>query len=389
MKISTLKENLKEGLYLVNHIAGKNQNLPILNNIMMDAREGGIKLITTNLEIGIVHTIRGKIEEEGVYTVNSKVVSDYINLLPNKQINLETQEDSLTVQCENYKTKIKGESAEDFPLIPTVDQNFGFSVDITEFKKALSKVVFAVASSESRLELSGVVFVFGGGKLTMAATDSYRLAEKEINIKTINSDEINSEQSDPASEEQQKIIIPSRTLQELIRVLSGLKDNGSMEEEGEELKFFISENQILFIIKNTELVSKLIEGQYPDYKQIIPAESKTSATVNRDELVRAVKTSSLFSKAGVNDVNLDLPKGENKIVVSSTSGETGENVVDIEAETQGEDNGIIVNYSYLLDGLNHINEEEVKIEVIDNNTPCIVKPVEEKDYLYIIMPIKQ
>lgn len=389
MKISTLKENLKEGLYLVNHVAGKNQNLPILNNVMMDAREGGVKLITTNLEIGVVHTIRGKIEKEGVYTVNSKVISDYINLLPNKQVNLEAQEDNLTVQCENYKTKIKGQSAEEFPLIPTVDKSIGFSADVTEFKKALSKVVFAVASSESRLELSGVVFVFENEKLTMASTDSYRLAEKEINIKTISGEDGGSKEDGSTFEQQQKIIVPAKTLQELIRILSGLKDNGSMEEEGEELKFFISENQILFTVNNTELVSKLIEGQYPDYKQIIPGETKTSATVNRNELIRAVKTSSLFSKSGVNDVNLDFPKGGNKVVVSSTSGDTGENVVDIEAETQGEDNGMIVNYSYLLDGLNHINEEEVKIEVIDNNTPCIVRPIEEQSYLYIIMPIKQ
>jgi DNA polymerase-3 subunit beta len=380
MKFSTLKENLKEGLNLVSHIAGKNQNLPILNNVMIDAKEGDIKLITTNLEIGIVHTIRGKIEKEGEFTVGAKMVSDYINLLPNKQINITKKEENIQVECENYKTKIKGQVADDFPLIPTVDKKDGFTIDVASFKKALSKVVFAVSSGESRLELSGVVFVFSENNLTMAATDSYRLAEKKVDIQT-----------DPSSSlvEGQKIIVPAKTLQELIRVLSSIKEEDIKENKEEKAEFFVSDNQIMFVFKNTKLVSKLIEGQYPDYQQIIPTETKTSAVVNREELIRAVKTSSLFSKTGVNDINLDFPQGKGKLVVSSASGEAGENLVDVEADISGEDNGIIINYSYLLDGLSHINEENVKIEVIDNNTPCIIRPMEEKEYLYIIMPIKQ
>jgi DNA polymerase-3 subunit beta len=380
MRVSTLKENLKNGLYLVGHIAGKNQNLPILNNIMLEAKEGNIKLISTNLEIGIVHNVRGKVEEEGVYTINSKVISDYVGLLPNKKINIiqKEKENELQVECENYKTKIKGQPADDFPLIPTVDKNNSFSVNVGEFKEALSKVVFAVASSESRMELTGVVFVFNGDNLTLAATDSYRLTEKNIKIK-----------NNTNTEEEQKIIIPAKTLQELIRVLTSFKENSEVEENKSEITFYVSDNQILFTIESTEIVSKLIEGQYPDYKQIIPSKPQSTAVVNRSELIRAVKTSSLFSKSGINDINLDFPKEGGKIVVSSTSGETGENIVDIEADVKGEDNGIIVNYSYLIDGLNHINEENVQIEVIDNNTPCIIKPTQEKDYIYIIMPIKQ
>lgn len=381
MYFTTLKENLKNGLYLVSHVAGKNQNLPILNNIMLEIKDGNIKLISTNLEIGMVYTVRGKIEEEGIYTINSKVIADYVNLLPNKQINIaqKEKEGELKIECDNYKTKIKGQPADDFPLIPTVDKKNSFSVNIEDFKDALSKVVFAVASNESRIELTGAVFIFNNNTLTLAATDSYRLTEKKIEIKTNSSN----------TTEDQKIIIPSKTLQELVRVLSGLCENNETKEDNTEITFYVSENQVLFTVSSTEIVSKLIEGQYPDYKQIIPAKPKTTAVVNRDELMRAVKTSSLFSKSGVNDINLDFPQKENKIIVSSTSGETGENVVNIEADVKGGDNGIIINYNYLIDGLNHINEEDVKLEVIDNNTPCVVRPVQEKDYLYIIMPIKQ
>ena len=343
---------------------------------MIEAKDGNIKLISTNLEVGITHSLRGKIEKEGSFTVDSKVITDYVALLPNKRVDIEKKENNLVVECENYKTKVRGQAADEYPLIPSVDKNDYYSAQVDEFKKALVQVVFAVSTSETRMELSGVFFNFNNHKLTLAATDSYRLSEKEVNLKN-------------GSGGGQSIIVPARTLQELIRILSGLKENGDTSDDNEEIKFYISDNQILFTIKSTELISRLIEGQYPDYKQIIPATAKTTALVNRAELVRAVKASSLFSKTSINDVNLDFPKGKNQVVISSASDQTGESVISLEADSRGEDNGVVINYRYLLDGLNNLDGENVKIEIIDNNTPCLLKPEKEKDYLYIIMPIKQ
>ena len=376
MKFSILKENLNSALFIVSHITGKNINLPILNNVMIEAKDGNIKLISTNLEVGITHSLRGKIEKEGSFTVDSKVITDYVALLPNKRVDIEKKENNLVVECENYKTKVRGQAADEYPLIPSVDKNDYYSAQVDEFKKALVQVVFAVSTSETRMELSGVFFNFNNHKLTLAATDSYRLSEKEVNLKN-------------RSGGGQSIIVPARTLQELIRILSGLKENGDTSGDNEEIKFYISDNQILFTIKSTELISRLIEGQYPDYKQIIPATAKTTALVNRAELVRAVKASSLFSKTSINDVNLDFPKGKNQVVISSASDQTGESVISLEANSRGEDNGVVINYRYFLDGLNNLDGENVKIEIIDNNTPCLLKPEKEKDYLYIIMPIKQ
>lgn len=378
MKFTSLKENLKQGLFIVGHVAGKNVNLPILNNVLIKVENKNIKLITTDLEIGVVHTIRGKVETEDSFTVNSKMISDYVNLLPNKKVEIEKQEDNLKITCENYNTKIKGQPADDYPLIPQVEKQNKFSVKINDLKKALNQVSFAVASSDSRVELSGVLFSFDSQKLVLAATDSYRLTEKEIPVRA---------ESPP--EEEKKIIVPSKTIQELLRILSGLKENGEIDHDKEEIDFYISDNQILFTTQSTEVVSRLIEGQYPDYKQIIPESTNTAVTINKSELIRAVKTSSLFSKSGVNDVNLDFPEGKGQVVVSSTSGQTGENIVEIDAKTSGKDNSIVVNYQYLLDGLKAIEDEEVKIEVVDNNTPCIVRPAQEESYIYIIMPIKQ
>jgi len=337
-------------------------------------------LVTTNLEIGITHFIRGKVEKEGGFTVDAKIFSDYINLLPNKKIDLIKDEGVLKVECENFKTKIKIEASEDFPLIPQIEKKNKRTVKSEDLKRALAKVVFATAASESRIELSGVLFTISKNKLVLAATDSYRLAEKELEIK----EEGDEEKNTVAGE--QKFIVPSRTIQEVLRILAGLEQS---EASKKEIDFYVNDSQILFVVDNTELISRLIEGQYPDYKQIIPAAGKTSTVLNRSELIRAIKASALFSKSGINDINLDFPEGKNQVVISSASGTTGENIVKIEAETKGIDNGIIVNYQYLLDGLNNIDEETIKMEVIDGNTPCLIKPVSEKGYLYIIMPIKQ
>lgn len=387
LKIFSLQENLKQGLALVSHVSGKNINLPILNNILIKAEAGKIRLIATNLEIGVVSAVRGKIEREGLFTVNAKIIFDCINLLPNKKIGLEQKADNLLIDCENYQAKVRGQSAEEFPLIPEVDRKNYFSAKAEEVKKAVSQVIFATAASETRLELSGALLVFSGDNLTMAATDSYRLAEKKIKIK--------SNLPAPAgNEEEKRIIVPAKTLQELLRILSVNLDN-EVEEKNSEIKFYISENQILFIYGSTELVSRLIEGQYPDYQQIIPNNSKTKIFIDRQELMRAVKMASLFSKTGINDVNLDFPAGKNQVVISSVSGQTGENITNLEARVSGADNSIVVNYRYLLEGLSNIEEETVKIEVIDSNTPCIIRPDmpaqagQDESYLYIIMPIKQ
>jgi len=383
MKIFGLQENLKQALAAVSHVAGKNVNLPILNNILIKAEDGKIRLIATNLEIGVISTVRGKIEQEGSFTVNAKILSDCINLLPNKKVGLNQKDSDLLLDCENFQSKVRGQSAEEFPLIPEVDRSFYFSAPAAEIKNAITQVIFATASSETRLELSGVLFVFSANALTVAATDSYRLAEKKIKIK-----------AKTENEEEKRIIIPAKTLQELLRILS-VNQAEETEEAASEINFYISDNQALFTYGSTELVSRLIEGQYPDYQQIIPAVGKTKISIDRLELIRAVKMAALFSKTGINDINLDFPLGKNEVVISSISGQVGENITNLPAKTSGEENSIVVNCRYLLEGLSTIEAETVKIEVIDGNTPCVIRPDlpaqagQASDYLYIIMPIKQ
>jgi DNA polymerase III subunit beta len=378
MKLSSLQENLKQGLMVVGHIASKNINLPILNNIMIEAKDGNIKLIATNLEIGVVSVVRGKVLEEGVVTVDSKIISDFISLLPNKKIDIKQKDNNIFIESDNYKTKITGMSAEEFPLIPQVEKSSFYSADAEEFREAVGQAIFAVSNSETRAELTGVLFNFNKNQLTLAATDSYRLAEKKLTIKSNNN-----------SQDGKRIIVPAKTLQELIRILSNIKEENTAKESVNEVKFYISENQIMFNVGTTELVSRLIEGQYPDYNQIIPNTHKTKIIINKNELVRAVKVAAIFSKAGINSINLDFPKNKNKVIVSSELGQAGENITELDGIVSGDDNGVVINYRYLLDGLNSFRGENIKIEIIDSNAPCVLKEEKDNGYLYVVMPIKQ
>ena len=374
MKFISLQENLKRGLSVVSRISSKNINLPILNNILIKANAGTIEFISTNLEIGISHQIRGKVEKDGEFTVDSKLINEYISLLESgEKVLVDLEKNELKIECGNYKTKIKGEDSKEFPLIPTIPKNSFYSTNLFTLKKALNSVIFSVSNSENRLELSGVLFSFIGEDLFLAATDSYRLAEYKLKI---NKEKI---------EEDQKIIVPAKTIQELLRIIGNFEN--SLEQDDQEIKIYLSDNQILFSFDSVEIISRLISGHYPDYQQIIPSKSQTEIKTNRNELVRAVKAAALFSKTGINDITL-LFFGK-KILVSAFSGSSGESQVELAAEVSGGDNEVTINYRYLLDGLNNIEGEFVGLSVLNKMTPCVLRPEKNKDYLYIVIPIRQ
>lgn len=367
MKLSCLQENLNKGLAIVSHITSKNVNLPILNNVLLKAEKGTLNLSATNLEIGIVARVRGKIEEGGAFTVQAKLLADYINLLPNEKIDLVLKDRVLKAECRNSQTKINGISAEEFPLIPQVEKKNPYIVEIKDFKEALAQVVFATAQDESRPEISGVLFSFKKNELRVVATDSYRLAEKIIKL-------------EKSANQDKEIIVPTRTLQELLRILG---------EEVGELEIYLAENQILFSYDEVDLVSRIIEGQYPDYQQIIPREFQTQIIANTKELVKVIKTASLFCQAGINDVNLEFSPSQKQLRVSTVNTQLGESTSKLDIGISGQENKIVFNYRYLLDGLLNIRSEEVILEMTDSGNPGVLKPKDKKDYLYIIMPIKQ
>lgn len=383
MKFICTQENIKHGLSFVSSISLKNINLPILNNVLIQAQNNIIQLMATNLEIGITCTIRGKIDTEGTYTIPAKLLCDYIQLLPKENIEFTLTEgpehnSTLLVECKNYKTKIKGMPASDFPLIPKVDPGFSYLCPLEDFKKALSQVIFAVSVNDARPEICGVYMYFFKNFLTLAATDSYRLAEKTLSLVS----------QDKNTENEKKIIVPSRALYELLRILNNVK-NAEDIENIENFYIHVAENQILFKIGNIELTSRLIEGQYPDYKQIIPQKNETSVDISTNDLIQAIRAASLFSRVGIFDVTLEFIPETSEVIVKSSSTQVGENTSKISAKITGKKNSTALNYRYILDGLLNAGSDEILLQIIDDSNPCVLQAKDSQGYLYLIMPIKQ
>ena len=374
MKISCTQENLNQGLLAVSHIANKNTNLPILSNLLFKIENKTLTLEATNLEIGITANIRSKVEEDGEFSVDARLLANYIALLPKERIDFELDGDNLKIECQKQKTKIKTQSASEFPLIPKIVKENPCIVDIKAFKQAISEVVFSASNSESRPELSGVFVSFTNNELVMAATDSYRLAEKKISLIENKYDK--------------KIIIPVKTLQEISRILSIFREDTNLES-AENMEIYLTDNQIMFSYNGIDLVSRLVEGQYPDYTQIIPTNHKTKAKINVAELIKNIKTSSLFTRNGIFDIKLDLNVNSKEVVITSSSSQSGENISVVGAEITGENESIILNYRYLLDNLQIISSDFVDIEIGDVNSPCVIKSENDDKYVYIIMPIRQ
>ncbi len=367
MKFSCLQENLNKGLIQVSHLASKNVSLPILNNVLISCEKNVVKLSATNLEMGVNTIIRGRVEEEGKLTVPAKTFADYVGLLTDEKLELSAKENTLSVTSQNARTTIKGQGAEEFPLIPTVEQKTPYSLKTKDLKKALSQVVYAVAQDESRPEISGVFVTISDGDVTVVATDSYRLAERSMKLIKPN-------------KEKTEVVVPTRTILELSRI---------MNDEVNQVDMYLSDNQILFVCEGVELVSRVIEGQYPDYKQIIPQDYKTTASFSREGLVKAVKSAALFSKTGINDVSLKIDQASKKLMVSSANTQLGESTTELEADVAGEPNEIVFNHRYLLDGLTNLDSPEATLSLIDGANPGTLTSKKSDGFLYIIMPIKQ
>jgi len=366
MKIVCTQENLNKGLSLVSNIANKSSNLPILNNVLLKADKDGLTLITTDLELGIKVSIRGKIDEEGEFTVDAKLLHNFVSFLPRENINLILKEDSLDIKSSNQETSIKGLAAEDFPLIPDMEKTNVVELPTQEFKKSLSQVLLAASLDTSRIEINAVNFNFKDNNLTLAATDSYRLAEKKLELS-------NGQKTD--------LIIPLKTLQELSRVLN--------EQAEKKLKIYFNENQILFEFDGVELTSRVIDGRYPDYNQIIPKEFKTEAKCDINKLVPAVKSVALFCKQGINDIRLNFDSKNQKIIIATASSNTGTSVAKVDAQIKGEDNDIVFNYRYLLDGLAQLGTTQVNVKINNNSSPGLIQPLGDDKYIYLVMPIRQ
>jgi DNA polymerase-3 subunit beta len=346
MKFIILQSKLKEGLGIVERFVGKNLTLPILNNILISVQKNFLSLTTTDLEIGIRWWSLVKVEEEGEIVIPGHILSSFINYFPNKPIKLETKDKALFVECESYQTQIKFFKAEDFPIIPQVKEEVT-SLNNLLFCKNLALVSDIPQPSPARMEISGIYISSQGNLIKLVGTDSFRLGEKKIFLEK------------PITKNF-SFILPQRTAKELITV---------MNEKKGELKIFGSPNQIMFELPMEEtdhpqiqIVSRLIEGQYPNYEDVIPKKYRTTVVLPKNEFLNQIKAASVFS-GRTSEVKFEVNPQKERLEIFSQNPEYGQYKSFLPAKIKGEGTEISFNYKYLIDGLANIKSSEVIFEL--------------------------
>jgi DNA polymerase-3 subunit beta len=367
MNLVVIKEKLKEGLDAISRAAGESSQLSVLKNVLLETKKNKLELTATNLELAITYSVLGKIIEEGKTTVSLNLLQNLVNALQSERINLGLKNNILEIKTDNYKAKINGASAEDFPIIPKIKNKTSFiEIDGGLLKEALAQVVIATQFSEIRPELNTILFSCKRDHLLFAATDSFRLAEKNIGEKQFTS----------TFEDNFTCLIPVKTISELLRIT----------KETAPVKIYKDENQILFETEQWECISRLAEGTFPDYKQIIPKKFEAEIILEREEFGSAVKLTSVLSSR-INEVIIKLNETQKAVEIFSSEEAAGENDYILSAKITGKFNPVSFNWKYLTDGLKALKTNEVYFGLNEENKPCELKSPNDPTYFYILMPI--
>jgi DNA polymerase-3 subunit beta len=368
-----MQENLAKGLSIVSRAVASRSTLPVLGNILLSAEQGRLKLAATNLELAVTCWIGAKVEAEGATTLPARVLSDFVNSLPPDRIemdlNVKTQ--TMHLKCARYDANIKGIDAQEFPIIPTLGDGKKVSLESDTLREMIEQTTFAAATDESRPVLTGVLVKFEKDQATFASADGFRLSVRYSPLSE-------------AVDQPVSAIIPAKALQEVARV------SGDQEDP---IVIAVTENksQVLFKLTNTEIVSQLIDGQFPDFTRIIPTSHQTRTTVTTSELQNAVKASSVFAREAMNTVRLQIAPanemGGGKVTITATSAESGDNVGDIDATVDGEPVEIAFNARYLADVLNILRAPQIALETASSASPGVFRIVGRDDFVHVIMPM--
>lgn len=373
MKLSCLQENLSRGLGIVGRAAAIRSTLPITQNILLTAEQSRLKLVATNLEMAATCWAGAKIEEDGAITIPARLLIDFVNSLPNEliEITLPSNSHSVEIKSGRFQAHINGIDAQDFPPVPSVSGGVIANIASKALSDGIAQVAFATATEESRPVLTGINAEFEGEHLKLVAADGFRLAVHETALNS-------------AVDEKTMVIIPTRTLSELNRLLGD-------QEEPVEITINQQKSQALFRLKNAELVSQLIQGSFPDYSQVIPQSYTTRAVVDVNEFLRIIKMSSIFARDASGIVRLLVTPGSEltpgKLTVSAQAEEIGDNVSEMDALVDGEEAKIAFNARYLSDVLSVLHQAQVAIEITTPSSPGIIRPVGVDNYIHVIMPM--
>ncbi|MEW5940991.1 MAG: DNA polymerase III subunit beta [Chloroflexota bacterium] len=374
MRVTVLQENLARGLSVVSRAVSPRSTLPVLANILIATDEGRLRLSATNLEMGITCWISARVEEEGSTTVPSRTFSDLVNTLPGEQVqlSLDVKTQSLHVHSGASNNDIKCIDAQEFPPLPVPDMEGAIQLNVVDFKEMIRQVAFAASVDEARPVLMGVLMKVEKDQVTMAAADGFRLSVRKAVLSSAASHALTA-------------IIPARALSELARIASDGEDMISMVIPK-------GRGQVIFRVKDAELVSQLIDGAFPDYQQIIPRSYKSRTLVSTASLLKACKQAEIFAREGSNVVRLDIKSANGgakpgEVEISATSEETGKNETIVEATVDGGGVLIAFNVKFLREVLEVIKSPNVALETSAANAPGVVRPVGDDNFMHVIMPM--
>ena len=369
MKLSVMQENLARGLSVVSRAVSSRSTLPVLANVLLRTEDAGLKLTATNLEIGITSWVPGKIDSEGALTVPARLITDVVSgLPPGERVDLEVEGGtSLHIRAGRYQTRLRGIDAEEFPVIPSAGERPTTRVSQKALKRALSEVAFAAATDEARPILTGVLTKLVGEKLTLAAADNYRIAVKTLPLLL------------PV--EDTTFVVPARSYTELMRILGDTDDPV-------DILLAQAKSQVIFHVDGTELVSRLIDGQFPNYQQVLPASHMSRAVVEREDLLKAVRLSALIASSAANVIRLRVGESGTGSITIAAAADVGDAEGDVEAELEGDAVTIAFNARYLTEALQNLAGDRLALEFGGPLSPGVLKPVDDADYVHVIMPVR-
>jgi len=365
MKLECSVEKLKNAVSQVERITGKNLTLPVLGSILLIASDKSLKLRSTNLNLGIEVEIPAKVENEGTLAISGSVLNAiFSNVSQNENVYLEKKDENLLIKTKKSQIKLKSHPHDDFPTIPIV-AGISFETDSKKLIEGIKSVYYSSSISDIKPEISSVFMYTEGDSLVFVSTDSFRLAEKKIKIKGL--------------EEISGILIPYKNIAEILKVFGEF--NGV-------IKVCFNKNQISFSSDSIYLTSRIIDGIFPDYRQIIPKKTSTDVVVLKQDLLNALKLSNVFSDK-FNQVNLKIAPKEKILELSSFNNDIGENKTHLDAVINGENIEISFNYKYFLDCFQSITTDSVSIKLSGTGSPMVVSPVSDSSFTYLIMPMNR
>ncbi|OGM21713.1 DNA polymerase III subunit beta [Candidatus Woesebacteria bacterium RIFCSPLOWO2_01_FULL_37_19] len=370
MKIEVLQENFSKSLYIASRFTSSKVQLPVLANLLLKAEKNRLLIAATNLETSISLYIGIKVEEEGEITVPARTLNELVSNIRAGQLKIDVEKEKINIKSEGFESSVLGMNSSDFPKIPLVLPEDNFKIQTEFFSQALSQILFAVSQDETRPALTGVLIICSKGKLTLVSTDGFRLSQKIISV--------------PEVKTEFKLILPKNALGELTRLFAEAEDIG--------FSFNDKENQVLFGVSNAILASRVIEGDFPDFKRIIPTSSLLNIYLDKDELLRAVKLASVFARDAANVVKFSVLKDSIEVLAESSQSGSQKTKVDAKVEDVGgvldKEFVIAFNFRFLEDFLNSLNGDDIKIGLTDPNSPVLFLDTSDKEYMHIIMPVR-